>query len=341
MTQDHQRPPPGSVDPDATIPVHRPSAPPGVDEGYGPRGTYRLPAPTASNPGLEMPESWDMKNSVQRLPTAQLPFPEARAHRRQLRPVLAVLGVVAVGSLSAAVAWKLTDGPASVPQEVPTAEAAAPSASHPPPASSGSAAVAASAAVPVATSSAGAASASPSSPAPSASTAEAPVLTTPEARSSCFASLMPSDAFGQGEPPSLEAACTGSKAYATTLVLKSRVVAAGGAGVTQAMSEWSMLGWYEIAAFAAMRAHCCPDAKALSVRDQFASCQLEEALAYVTNAIDDDRAMSEALDHYDKAVRCLTRRGWAPAFGRGGPPYGGERKFFDRVMKRIHEGGGR
>jgi hypothetical protein len=126
------------------------------------------------------------------------------------------------------------------------------------------------------------------------------------------------------------------------LVLKSAVVRTGGASnVTAAMREWSRLKWYEMATFQVMRTHCCPDAEALSVPPVFARCRLEEALAYIANGIDDQTAMRDALNDYTRAVQCISRSGWSDAFGQGGPPYGGELEFFERVLNRVNKARGR
>lgn len=283
-----------------------------------------MPQPEAP-PGIDMPDSWDLRFSRQGAPRVAPPMPAAQPRRRQSRLilVLGVLAVLAATAGAAAVAWHFTT-PEPTPSPEPTV-AAIPS---PAPAPDGTGPAASASAE--AASSASAASSSSATPPP-------PV---PQDERACFAQLMPEDAFGDTEPD-LAGACTGRDAYATTLVLKSAVVAAGGNGVTEAMREWSRLGWYETAAFTAMRAHCCPDAEALTVSNHYAVCQLEEALAYITNAIDDEAKMKEALDDYHAAVICLTGKGWAGAFGRGGAPYGGERVGFARVMERIDEARGR
>lgn len=273
-----------------------------------------------------MPESWDLRYSRQGAPKVPLPMPGAPPRRRQPRLilVLGVLAVIAATAGAAAVAWHFTTPePATTPE--PTVAATTPASEPDRAGPAGSATATTTAAA--STSATSSASAKPPAP-------------PPKDERSCFAQLMPDDAFGD-TTPNLKGACTGRDAYATTLVLKSAVVAAGGNGVTEAMREWSKLGWYETAAFTAMRAHCCPDAEALTVSSHYAVCQLEEALAYVTNAIDDEAKMKEALDDYHAAVICLTGKGWAGAFGRGGAPYGGERVHFARVMERIDDARGR
>ena len=279
-----------------------------------------MPQPEAP-PGIDMPESWDLRYSRQAAPKVPLPMPGVPARRRppRLILVLGVLAVIAATAGAAAVAWHFT-----TPEPAPAPEPTLAATSSPDPEPTAEAT--------------GVAEAATSARAdPSASAAPPPV---PEDERACFAQLMPDDAFGDTSPD-LKGACTGRDAYATTLVLKSAVVAAGGNGVTEAMREWSKLGWYETAAFTAMRAHCCSDAEALTVSSHYAVCQLEEALAYVTNAIDDEAKMKEALDDYHDAVMCLTGKGWASAFGRGGAPYGGEKVHFAKVMERLDRARGR
>ena len=126
--------------------------------------------------------------------------------------------------------------------------------------------------------------------------------------------------------------------HGTMVKLKSEVVRAGGHGVSDGMKEWSQLGWYEVAAFAVMRTHCCPDAAALVVRQRkIGQCRLEESLAWLANAIDDDDDMQQAVRAYTNAVRCITSKGYAESFGQYELPKGGELTIFDRILQRIRK----
>ncbi len=241
--------------------------------------------------------------------------------RRAGRPawVVPAIGAGAVAVVLAVVVLAWPDGTAEGPRRtvvtatVEPVPAASPTPAKPP---------ATAAATPTSSATATAAARSLPPPAP-----DNPTL--------CFEQLMPSDAFGQ---LSVDVAfcCEQTAAYSTMVKLKSEVVRAGGHGVTEAMKEWSQLGWYEMAAFAVMRTHCCPDSPALVVRlPRIEACRLEESLAWLANAIDDEEDMQQAVRAYTKAVGCITSKGYSESFGQYYLPQGGELTIFDRILQRI------
>jgi hypothetical protein len=232
--------------------------------------------------------------------------------------VLAVLLVLVVTAVTGLIAWELTSPPEQlgpVPP-APSPRTAAPEAP----------------------------SAAPNAPAPSGKPAERaapPALRKPSTRkqqgaSACFAALLPADAFGE-RAPDLDACCRGTDAYDRMLKLKTEVVRTGRAEPTEAMQEWSRLGWYETAAFAVMRAHCCPDAAALEAPRVVSRCKMDEALAWLANALDDPRAMSEAVRAFGAAAECISDKGRPDLFGRSGPPNGGEIVFLGNVIERVRK----
>lgn len=231
--------------------------------------------------------------------------------------VLGFIAVVAVTAAAASIAWKLTTPGASEPAS--SASVAPPDPAPPPPPA------------PVATASASA----------SAKPAPAPPPPVPSDTAVCFATMLPEKAFGHFQPK-LDRLCSDTRAYNTMLYLKAAIVRAGGSmAVTPAMDEWSKLGWFETAAFAAMRAHCCPDAPALRTGETLSRCKMEEALAYIANAVDDDARMKEATEQYALAARCIALAGGGYAWGRYSAPYGGEEVFFNRVYDRLKKARGR
>jgi serine/threonine-protein kinase len=282
-----------------------------------------------------MPDTWDgnptrtappnlpsARTSVQAQQRVQLPVPvppKRRASRTIM--ILGFFAIAAVTAAAASIAWNLTTP--SRPQPAPSASAAR-SAPKPTPAPTSA---------PVAAPTASATQAAPK-PKP-----KAPPI--PDDTTQCFAALLPEKAFGRYKTK-LDKACEKSYAYDAMLVVKTAVVRAGGSyTITPAMQEWSNMGWFENAAFAAMRAHCCPDAPALKAPKKLAHCKMEEALAYIANAIDDDKEMEIATDKYFKAAKCIARRGGAGAWGRFDAPSGGEVKYFNKVFERIKKARGR
>ncbi len=266
-----------------------------------------------------VPESWDARLSERRRVVGEVPDFGGSKVALASRPVwlfpVAVIGAIAAVALVLLLAWPDSE-PVKPPTTVVTATAATPKptpTAKPQPSQT---------AIGTATSRATASKASLPPPAP-----ENPTI--------CFAQLMPPDAFGTISVD-VGFCCEETAAYGTTIKLKSEVVRAGGHGVSDGMKEWSQLGWYEMAAFAVMRTHCCPDAPALVVgQRKIEACRLEESLAWLANAIDDGDDMQQAVLAYTNAVRCITSKGYAESFGQYDLPQGGELTIFDRILQRI------
>jgi hypothetical protein len=249
--------------------------------------------------------------------------------------VLAVGGaaVVLATAAAGAIAWQLGE----TPRDVVAAQATvAPAPALPPAAASAATARP----EPVAAPPSAAPSASPSPSASAAPSASASAAATPASAAECFAGLLPEGALGE---PLLDVSglCTGEDGYKTMLELKAVLVRVGAGGVTPAMSEWSALGWHETAAFAILRAHCCPDAPVLKVAETFAKCRMDESLAYLVNALDDDDKMREAREAYFAAAKCIAGTGWGGSFAQYGFPHEGELKPLDRILERVRKARGR
>ncbi len=126
----------------------------------------------------------------------------------------------------------------------------------------------------------------------------------------------------------------------------------GGAGIrtqlvrarknmSDGMKEWALLGWYELAAFSVLRAHCCPSAPPLQLPELPRGCTpVPEALGAIAAAAaattdPDDKALKKAVDAYTDDVHCINRAGIAARFGRVGNPQGGEDTTFTRFLGRV------
>ncbi len=275
-----------------------------------------------SGPGIQIPDAWDADFEQQA--SSPGPSPQQAQVDRSPEPpnlvgarvVLAAAIVLLLCVVAGGVAWQLSS-PSTQPLPSATGSAATP---EPLSAPAPRTATAASRARP--------------SAAPKAS--ERPAPKRPQTPSSCITSLLPDDAFGPRQPD-LSARCRDRRAYPGALRLKSALVAAAGpTKVTEATREWSKLGWYEIAAYALLRSECCPDAKALVAPKLIRACKLEGALAWIANA-SDHKEMDRAAEAFHKAARCIALSGAAEIFGREGPPYGGERKYFDQIAARVRK----
>jgi serine/threonine-protein kinase len=115
------------------------------------------------------------------------------------------------------------------------------------------------------------------------------------------------------------------------------VVLGGGRGVTDAMREWSTLGWYNMAAFAVLRARCCSSPPPFKTPTTLTRCKFDERLESVGKAaIGGTNAEAEAaVKEYTDAVHCLARGGTAHLFGQVGYPQGGEATSFKKTFARA------
>ena len=286
--------------------------------------------------GVPLPDSWDVHRREREPSVGAATVAPPPHHRRPPYLVLVVGGaaVLLATVAAAAIAWQLTEHP-SEGRAVAASVAPVPS----PPVSSPVAPTAAAPTPTVPTASVGASAAAAPTASASASTSAAPVEV-PASPGECFASLLPEGALGD-PPPDLSGSCKGEDGYASMLKLKAALVRVGGGAVTPAMSEWSILGWHETAAFAIMRAHCCPDAPVLKVSETFAKCRMDESLAYLVNALDDDDKMREAREAYRAAAKCIAGSGWGGSFNQYGFPHDGELKSLDRIWARVRKARGR
>jgi hypothetical protein len=148
--------------------------------------------------------------------------------------------------------------------------------------------------------------------------------------------LFPEGSFSSGRVR-FDFMCDETNPYRGASQLHTQVVLGGGRGVTDAMREWSTLGWYNMAAFAVVRTRCCSSPPPLRTKTTLTRCKFDERLEAVSKAA---MAGSEAdaklaVTEYTEAVHCLARGGTAHLFGQVGYPQGGEITSFNKTMARA------
>ncbi len=270
--------------------------------------------------------------------------PRATPARGRSRLAMLAGGGAAIGAVAvAAFVWgPLRSGPpvgAGEPSEARSAaiamppSAAGPDHGRDPPAANGSslAAAARSASEAAAPGSAGSAAA-PRAPAP------APVAV--EDVGECARSTFAAGSFDPASPPAFASMCAetdprrGAESARTALV-----IAGTHRPVSDGMREWAMLGWYEMAAFAVMRARCCPGAAPLVLPKPLGACApLDDALNALGAAAArraDQATLDEALGAFTKSVSCVVRSGGANLFGAYPTPRGGEDTTFRKTLARA------
>lgn len=178
-------------------------------------------------------------------------------------------------------------------------------------------------------------------PAASASAAVDAPVACPRAgvEATCLASLFPADTFA-ATAPDLTFICEETNPVRGGGSIRSAVVRGAGATLTASMKQWAVLGWYELPAFAAMQARCCPSPPPLELPPHPELCKaIGPALDGLARAVADPAtpaaSRDEALQAYADAVQCITRARAHKVFGQPGAPDGGASTAFRTVAEQI------
>lgn len=187
------------------------------------------------------------------------------------------------------------------------------------------------------------ASATPSSSAaPSASASVSPSLSADaraaaEASQRCLATALPADTFA-GTFTDLTSICAQEDAVQGAQDLRLMIVRAGaGRPVTAGMKEWSLLGMYELPAFAILRGRCCGK-QTVNVPSSPDGCPTTVASALKGLAATDlssKKAVDQAIEALDRAFRCVQRSGADKRFGGYNALSGGEVTPFRKILARL------
>jgi len=170
---------------------------------------------------------------------------------------------------------------------------------------------------------------------PQASAPEAAAATEDPAK--CLPMLFAPGTFPT--PPDLSEVCTGKKVTDIAKHVKAAVVKASGGHVNDGMQEWAVLGIHEIAAVAAMRGRCCPNADPLDVPKSPGSCPpVGDVLTEIEHASRKgapDEDIDTVVAHFDSTARCIVRSGDTGAFGGVTSLDGGETTMFQKILHRA------
>jgi hypothetical protein len=153
----------------------------------------------------------------------------------------------------------------------------------------------------------------------------------------CIAPIFPPATFVSGRS-SFDWACKQPNPARGAATLHTSVVTSrGSAGVSEAMREWSTLGWYSIAVFVIVRERCCDRPVDLMSSPTEQNCKFNDAVTQLarTGLGGDDVAVEEALRNYHRSVGCLTREGAAHQYAQGSYPRPSELSTFERTLERL------
>jgi serine/threonine protein kinase len=153
--------------------------------------------------------------------------------------------------------------------------------------------------------------------------------------SSCVANYLPKGAFGKS--PDLTWMCTESDPNKGAQSLRVAIVGSAPKGtLTDAMKLAARLGWYDMAAFAVVRAGCCEDPKPLATPEPGKGCDsVADSLHEIAKAVIAGRSYDEPFKKYTGAIHCELNQGKAPVLGRTQRPQPGEDSAFKEFVDAI------
>jgi hypothetical protein len=154
--------------------------------------------------------------------------------------------------------------------------------------------------------------------------------------SSCVMGYLPKNTFGSA--PDFSGFCDQTDPRAGADKLRVAIVAsAPKSGITtDAQKIFARMGWYDLAAFAVVRAGCCPDAKPLELPEPSKGCDnMAQALSSVGQEVFANHPAEESLKKYTAAIHCELNVGRGPLFRKAERPAGGEDAAFLELVKGI------
>jgi hypothetical protein len=148
----------------------------------------------------------------------------------------------------------------------------------------------------------------------------------------CVAEYLPDNAFGK--TPDVEWLCGQTDPREGGDQLRVTIVTAAPKGdVTDAMKVFARIGWYQMAAFAVVRAGCCPDAAPLSLPQS--QCSMDAALREIGEAVVASKPVDAPLKKYTDSIHCELNQSGAKWLRRASRPEGGEDTAFLELVKRL------
>ena len=97
----------------------------------------------------------------------------------------------------------------------------------------------------------------------------------------------------------------------------------------------SRIGWYDMAAFAVVRAGCCEDAR-IELPETGSQCaKMDRALSEIAHAVIGGQAYEGARKAYEQAIGCELDAGKSAVFRRATRPQSAEAEAFAELVKAV------
>ena len=151
---------------------------------------------------------------------------------------------------------------------------------------------------------------------------------------SCVSGYMPKGTFEK--PPDMSWVCDETDPRNGAEKLRVGVINGAKGTTTDAMKIFARIGWYDMAAYAVVRAGCCEGAKPLSLPPPSNGCSpMDEALRDVGSAVVAARSYEEPLKKYTAAIHCEMNAGKGAILRHPNRPAGGEDSAFGELVHAV------
>ncbi|MES1173011.1 MAG: hypothetical protein ABUL62_01690 [Myxococcales bacterium] len=151
---------------------------------------------------------------------------------------------------------------------------------------------------------------------------------------SCVSGYLPKGTFDKA--PDMSWVCEESDPRNGAEKLRVAVINGGKGTTTDAMKIFARIGWYDMAAFAVVRAGCCENAKPLSLPPPSANCTaMEDSLREIGSAVVASRSYEEPMKTYTAAIHCELNAGKGVALRHPARPVGGEDSAFGELVHSV------
>ncbi|MEI9952610.1 MAG: hypothetical protein WDO74_27425 [Pseudomonadota bacterium] len=151
---------------------------------------------------------------------------------------------------------------------------------------------------------------------------------------SCVSGYLPKGTFEKA--PEMSWVCEESDPRTGAEKLRVAVINGGKGATTEAMKIFARMGWYDMAAFAVVRAGCCENAKALSLPPPSTGCTaMDESLREIGSSVVASRSYDEPLKTYNAAIHCELNAGKGVALRHAARPAGGEDSAFGELVHAV------
>ncbi len=151
---------------------------------------------------------------------------------------------------------------------------------------------------------------------------------------SCVSGYLPKGTFEK--PPDMSWVCDESDPRTGAEKLRVAVINGGKGNATEAVKIFARIGWYDMAAFAVVRAGCCEGPKPLSLPPPSAGCTaMDQALAEIASSVVASRSYDEPLKTYTAAIHCELNAGRGALLRHTTRPVGGEDTAFGELVHAV------